>query len=350
MSDVTDDDTAQRRATGILALQLHAGPPMKVQFRNIRLKQLKAASAAAGSVEKKKIVFLPGKPSHGYGAHEHRAGCMLLAKALNASGLPVEAVVNMEVHAGGWPTDSNLLASADTIVSYCDGGAKHPFSTHLPEIDALMKKGVGLACIHYSVEAPKAETSPQENLGAEYIDWTGGYFEPYWSVNPHWTADYKQFPDHPISRGVKPFTINDEWYYHMRFRAGMDGVTPILAALPPESSLARTDGPHSGNPDVRAEVKNGQPQYMSWARERPDGGRGFGFTGGHDHWNWGNNDFRKLVLNAIVWTAKADVPAEGVSSQPPTVDDLLANLDKKPIPANFNPAGIQAMLDKWNGK
>jgi type 1 glutamine amidotransferase len=275
---------------------------------------------------------------------------MLLAKALNASGLPVEAVVNMEVYEGGWPTDPNLLSSADTIVSYCDGGAKHPFSAHQPELDGLMKKGIGLACIHYSVEAPKAETSPQENLGAEFMDWTGGYFEPYWSVNPHWTAEYKQFPDHPISRGVKPFTINDEWYYHMRFRAGMDGVTPILATLPPESSLARPDGPHSGNPQVREEVKNGQPQYMSWARERPDGGRGFGFTGGHDHWNWGNNDFRKLVLNAIVWTAKADVPADGVNSQAPTVDDLLANLDKKKIPDNFNPAGIQAMLDKWNGK
>jgi len=39
-----------------------------------------------------------------------------------------------------------------------------------------------------------------------------------WSVNPHWTAKYEKFPDHPISRGVKPFEINDEWYYHMRFR------------------------------------------------------------------------------------------------------------------------------------
>jgi hypothetical protein len=149
---------------------------------------------------------------------------------------------------------------------------------------------------------------------------------------------------------VKPFTINDEWYYHMRFRSGMDGVTPILVTLPPESSLSRPDGPHSGNPQVREEVKNGQAQSMAWARQRPDGGRGFGFTGGHDHWNWGNNDFRKLVLNAIIWTAKLEVPAEGVPSQQPTLDDLRANMDDKKIPANFNPAAIQAMLDKWAGK
>ncbi len=37
-SECTDEDTEMRRDKGILALQLHAGPPMKVQFRNIRLK------------------------------------------------------------------------------------------------------------------------------------------------------------------------------------------------------------------------------------------------------------------------------------------------------------------------
>ena len=39
-ADCTDNDAEQRRDTGILALQLHAGPPMKVQFRNIRIKKL----------------------------------------------------------------------------------------------------------------------------------------------------------------------------------------------------------------------------------------------------------------------------------------------------------------------
>lgn len=40
MVDVVDEDTSMRRDKGILAFQLHAGPAMKVQFRNIRLKQL----------------------------------------------------------------------------------------------------------------------------------------------------------------------------------------------------------------------------------------------------------------------------------------------------------------------
>ncbi|MEO2046036.1 MAG: DUF1080 domain-containing protein [Pirellulales bacterium] len=37
--EVTDEDSA-KRSMGVLALQLHAGPPMKVMFRNIRLKCL----------------------------------------------------------------------------------------------------------------------------------------------------------------------------------------------------------------------------------------------------------------------------------------------------------------------
>jgi hypothetical protein len=65
-----------------------------------------------------------------------------------------------------------------------------------------------------------------------------------------------------------------------------------------------------------------------WVFERPDGGRGFGFTGGHFHKNWGHDDFRKVVLNAIVWMAKVDVPPDGVQSSV-TPEDLKKNLDPK---------------------
>ena len=86
--------------------------------------------------------------------------------------------------------------------------------------------------------------------------------EANWSVNPHWTAKYQKFPKHPITNGVKPFTINDEWYYHMRFRPEMKGVTPILTALPPKTTLTRPDGAHSGNPHVRAAIARGEAQHM----------------------------------------------------------------------------------------
>jgi putative membrane-bound dehydrogenase-like protein len=284
----------------------------------------------------KKVVFVAGRPSHGYGAHEHNAGCTLLAKELQAA-MPS---IKCDVHLSGWPADEKAFDGADCIVMYCDGGRGHMVVPHLDEVDALAKKGVGIVCIHYGVEVEKGKP------GERFLDWIGGYFEAHWSVNPHWTAKFEKFPDHPISRGVQPFEINDEWYYHMRFREGMKGVTPILTALPPKESLSRTDGPHSGNPSVRqAVLERKEPQHMAWAAERPGGGRGFGFTGGHNHWNWGDPNFRKLVLNAIVWCAHGEVPASGVESPPVTLAALEANMDPKKKPERFNRDEIRERLN-----
>ena len=273
---------------------------------------------STGAAEKK-ILLLAGSASHGSGEHEFNAGCQLLKKCLDE--VPG---IKTEIHKNGWPSDEKAFEGADAIFIYCDGGGGHPF--HRPErreiIDKLMKRGVGLGCAHYAVEVPKGPT------GDAFLEWIGGYFEPHWSVNPHWDANFKSFPQHPIARGVKPFKINDEWYYHMRFREGMKGVTPILTDLPPEKTLSREDGPHSGNPAVREAIKRGEPQHVMWATQREDGGRGFGFTGGHFHKNWGDENFRKIVLNAILWSAKVEVPANGVESKV-SAEDLKQDLDVK---------------------
>ena len=75
-------------------------------------------------------------------------------------------------------------------------------------------------------------------------------------------------------------------------------------------------------------MKRGDPQVLAWASERPGGGRGFGFTGGHFHRNWADDNYRKVVLNAILWTAKVEVPANGVECKL-TEEGLRQNLDKK---------------------
>jgi type 1 glutamine amidotransferase len=279
---------------------------------------------------KHKVLFLAGEPSHGYGAHDHLAGSMLLAKSLNESGLPIEA----HVHHYGWPTDAKLFDGVDCVVMYGDGGPGHMAIPHLEELDALAKKGVGIVCLHYAVEVPKGR------VGDKFLDWIGGYFETNWSVNPHWKANFANLPRHPITRGVQPFEIEDEWYYHMRFRDGMRGVTPILTDVPPPETLSRPDDPHAGNPAVRAAIARKEPQHVAWAVEREDGGRGFGFTGAHFHWNWADPNFRKLVLNAIVWCAKGEVPADGVSDQPKTMAEMESNHDEKP-PANFDREAVR---------
>ena len=130
----------------------------------------------------------------------------------------------------------------------------------------------------------------------------------------------------------------------MRFREGMHGVTPILADLPPAETLSRPDGPHSGNPHVRAAIARGEVQHVAWAVERDDGGRGFGFTGGHVHWNWANPNFRKLVLNAIAWCAKVDPPRDGVSDQPKTLAEMELNKDED-VPADYDREAIRKEFD-----
>lgn len=311
--DVTDNDPKKQARLGVLALQLHAGPPMKVQFKDIRLKRLQLA-------DRKKVVLVAGSASHGRGDHEHNAGIRLLGKCLE--GVPG---VLPTCYLNGWPKDPTAYDNADAIVIYSDGGGGHPFveDDRLKVIGERAKLGAGVGCLHYAVEVPK------EKGGAEFLDWIGGYFEMHWSVNPFWFADFKQLPDHPVTRGVRPFGMQDEWYYHMRFVENGKGITPILTALPPAETLARPDGPHSGNPDVRkAVLERKEPQHMMWVYQRPDGGRGFGFTGGHSHKSWGQPDFRKVVLNAIVWIAHAEVPPDGVPSTV-TEDDLKKSLDPK---------------------
>lgn len=293
-------------------------------LRSLLLTSLLALTVATQAADKKTILMIAGKPSHGPGQHEHNAGIQLLAKCLqqkHADTLDIKVHLNAE-----WPSTEEF-AKADTIVMYADGGGGHPAiqGDHLQDLAAQMKRGCGFVCLHYAVEIPA------DKGGAEFLQWLGGYFEANWSVNPHWDANFTELPKHPISSGVNPFSTNDEWYFHMRFPQGMKGTTPILSAIPPESTMSRPDGAHSGNPTVRAEVAAKKPQHVAWACERPDGGRGFGFTGGHFHKGWGNNDQRKLVLNAIVWTARAEVPPNGVESTV-TEEELGANLDPKPAP------------------
>lgn len=285
--------------------------------------------AAKESAAKHRVVFIAGAASHGYGSHEHYAGCRLLADMLNAGNVGVKAEV-----VRGWPADASLLENADSIVIYADGGARHVALPHREQLAKLMEAGKGFVCLHYAVEVPTGQP------GEDFLNWLGGYFEAHWSVNPHWTAEFAQLPESPLTRGVEPFAINDEWYFHMRFRPQMDGVTPILAAVPPESTMRRPDGPHSGNPAARKAVAERKPQTVAWTFERPTGGRSFGFTGGHFHWNWGRDEQLRLVANAILWTAGGEVPEGGVPLQEVDVNRLRNDQDYDP-PENFDPEAIK---------
>ena len=246
------------------------------------------------------VLFIAGPKSHGPGEHEHPAGCELLAKHLNASGLGITAEVCI-----GWPADAAKAAAADTLVIYSDGADAHAAKGHLAALRERHAAGKGLVVLHYALE-------PADAGMAEFLDEAiGGHFQEGWSVNPVWKMTDPLLAYHPVTRGVAPFEIEEEFYYHIHFR---EGVIPLMRALPPLSSLGE-DGPRSGNPEIRKQLADQVPQTLAWAVENPGGGRGFGFTGGHFHHHWAHESFRKLVLNAIIWTAGVDVPEKGVQAE-----------------------------------
>jgi hypothetical protein len=279
----------------------------------------------------KRIVLIAGRPSHPPGMHEFRAGSLLLQKALGS--VPG---IKVDVYDGGWPSkmvdgtktdDSSLLEGADAVLIYSDGGRGNPAiqGERMKVIDALAAKGTGLGFAHYGVEVPVGPP------GDAMHRWIGGFYETNYSVNPMWKPAFEKFPNHPITRGVGPFATHDEWYFNMRWTpdAAMKGrVTPILVATPSDEVRK---GPYVSprGPYDHIIADSGRAETMMWAMERPDGGRSFGFTGGHTHANWGDVNQRRVMLNALLWIAKVDVPAGGVKDTI-TADDLTKNLDEKP--------------------
>jgi hypothetical protein len=275
------------------------------------------AVAAAGAP--RKLVMVAGTPSHPPLMHEFNAGTILLHKRLqNTPGL------NAVLYTNGWPRDAHAFDGADAVFLYMDGGGGHPAirPESLKLLGELMKKGVGLGCAHYAVEVPK------DKGGAEFKEWIGGHYEHEFSCNPMWTPEFNSFPNHPVTRGVGPFSIKDEWYFNLRFREEAKAVVPILVAKP---SDAVRNGPYVYPPGPYAHIQaaKGREETMMWAVERADGGRGFGFTGGHFHVNWADENFRKVVLNALLWISKVEVPANGVESAGVTEEELRQNLDRK---------------------
>lgn len=248
-----------------------------------------------------KILFLAGPDSHGPGAHEHKSGSRLLASALQQR-YPGFETINVY---GGWPEDESVFSGVDVVVIYCDGGRGHLIHEHLDTFNHLLEQQVGIVALHYAVEVPRGSASALAMLQA-----IGGYFETDWSVNPHWEANFTVLSEHPITRGIMPFKMQDEWYFNMRFQSNMQGVTPILSAIPPADTMSRGNGKHSGNDAVRKLVAARVPQVVAWAYEREGGGRGFAYTGGHFHAGWQDDNARNLVVNAIVWAAH-----KGVSEQ-----------------------------------
>jgi type 1 glutamine amidotransferase/mono/diheme cytochrome c family protein len=268
----------------------------------------------------KKIVLIAGKKSHGpvgNGIHDYPWSVKLLKVMLDNSSVADQ--LRVEYHLDGWPEDDKTLDDADAIMVISDGRdgdayeeAPH-FRTevHRRLIAQQIARGCGFLTFHFSTFAP-------DQFANDILSWSGGYFDWETDGKKQWYSAIKTLeadvqlgtPGHPVLRGMTPFKMREEFYYNIRFAPNDERLKPLLIVPAVEGR------PELGN-------------VVAWAKERPDGGRGFGTTCGHFYDNWRNANFRKLILNAIVWAAKGNVPETGVEARYYTHAEISAALAGK---------------------
>ncbi len=258
-----------------------------------------------------KIILLASGPSSKPMAHEYFAGCALLQQWLK------QQPGVWPVMARDWPKNERVLDGAKCVVYYGDGGGKQQFlePAHWAKFSKLLDGGCGFVLLHQAVDFPKGES------GDKIKGWLGGVFLGDIGCRGHWDMDLKTTDEHPVLRGVKSFAApGDGWLYNLHFAD--KGFTPLLVGAVPDKSRTSAD----------AKAHAGRDEVIAWAHQRPDGGRGFGFTGADLHKSWSYESQRKLVVNGILWTAGLEVPKNGATMDF-TEADLNRNLDKKPTPA-----------------
>ena len=253
----------------------------------------------------KKLIVIAGKPSHKAGEHEYNAGALLIRQCVaHSPDIAVTLCLN------GWPTDSTLVPNADGIVLFMDGKQGHEVlnPAYKRQLQQAAGRGAGIAALHYAVTLPAGNGEP-------LLDWLGGFKEDGYSAHGFWTSDFKTITPHPITQGVRSFTVYDECYFFLRFKPEAKA---ILTATPPDS-VRNTPASRSFP---------GRSETVVWVYERANGGRSFGNTAFHFHRNWGDENLRRLTLNAFRWICHLDVPPGGVRSTV-TPADLQKNLDPK---------------------
>jgi len=290
-----------------------ASPLLAILFLGCGLAKVADAADAAP----RRIVVVAGKKSHGpvgNGIHDYGWSARLIKVMLDNSNVRDRVVT--EFFLDGWPEDQSSLERADTILVISDGRdgdlfEETPFLASDARVQFVAKqiaRGCGFATFHFSTFAP-------DKYAPQVLDWTGGYFDWetdgkrqwYSAINTLDTAVEVVAGEHPIGQGLEPVKLREEFYYNLRFATDRQGVIPLW----------RVPAIEGREPDGRV---------VAWARQRANGGRGFGTTCGHFYDNWKQAQFRKLVLNSLLWTAHAEIPPGGVESRYYSHDEITAAL------------------------
>jgi len=234
--------------------------------------------ASADTPAKKKLLLLgQGPDGHPPQTHEYVSGLQRLEKLLKqVPELEVELVRADEP----WIDGPQQLQKADGAVLFLSEGAKwiQADSRRLDAFAALAARGGGLSALHWGTGTKEAK-----NIEA-FVNLLGGcHGGPDRRYKVLETEARPAEPRHPIATGIRPFRVHDEFYYQLKFAKASGSLRPVLEVLIDE-----------------------QPQTVSWAWERPDGGRSFGFTGLHFDDNWKLIEYRRLVTQGVLWTMKCE--------------------------------------------
>ncbi|MFN4258408.1 MAG: ThuA domain-containing protein [Gemmataceae bacterium] len=236
------------------------------------------AGSVAAEQPKTKILLIGKDPDHPFGTHMYMHTCGMLAKCLELTPGVATVVSN------GWPKDPPVLDEVRAIVVYTNPAAELLLDgPHQEQVDRLMKQGVGLVTIHW---ASAVYQKNFDRLGPTWISYLGGTWVSNVGLSGGKSPLRQLVPDHPICRGWSDFEIEDEYYLH-----------PVIDK--------------KATPLLRVQERKGQEVIVGWAFERPNGGRSFGTTLGHPYRNFQHDSFRRLIVNAILWTAQRDIPQQG---------------------------------------
>lgn len=260
---------------------------------------LAGTASAADESAPRRIVLIGGVKSEGIGQHDYGNGVRLLERAL--ARLPEAAAAGLVVAAypDGWPADASAFDHAATVVWYFDGLERHPLldAARRAQFSVLMDQGVGLVALHQATTLPPGD--PPFALG----QWLGGMREGMFDR----TTEMAELApaDHAVTRGLGPFAYHDEFYPTIRF-ADTGRLTPVLhGRLHVQFRAGRN-----------LVIGEATTHPVAWAYERDGGGRSFGYSGAHYLVAFDEAPVRRLLLNAILWTAQSEVPAGGAGPGP----------------------------------
>ncbi len=283
------------------------------------------------------VLFITGVDTHGWGVHDHNPSTAALSESLQKA---MGEAVQIKVVRNSWPTEDDF-SKADVCVVYSDGWGRSVIkgAERTGQIERFMNGGKGVLRIHWATGSDPADNKPHRAL-------FGGNMENGYSV--HSTLWHQKFAlgEHPITSGMKPFELVDECYFFMHWwDKERTGVADILSAKPGPTFKAG-----SVTPKARESLQRDEAQTVAWAFTRPEGGRAFSYTGGHFHWDWANDNARKMILNAITWAGGREVPEDGVNSPRPTAERLLTFMteaQKKKNPG-WTAEALQPLLEQLN--